>query len=206
MKKFGVLFLLAATTAIAFPMASVHAQGGGGYGGGGGGGMRNSAKGRLTGLVRGIGNLERGGKAPLTPAQARIVVGSVSPWMKRPRMNENDARGLYMRINSALSTRQKNELDKTSAENRRFGGGGGGGGWRGGQGGQGGQNGQANMPTPQQMQQMRAFRETYNPFYPPSNYRELNGMPDRMRQGFFRRYQAQQALLMSLARKAHGGR
>ena len=181
--------------------ACVWAQGAGGFGGRSA--MRNNPKTRLGGLMRNIGNLEKERKAPLSKDQARKVVAAVRPWQSKPKMSEAEAKSLYMKLNAVLTTKQKNELDKMAAQNRRFGGGGGrrGGGWGGGAGG--------NRPNAAQMQQMRqrmqkmqGFFKTYNPFYPPTKYKEVSGLPDRMQQGFKRRYATQQALLSQLAKKA----
>ena len=186
--------------------AVVQAQGPGG--GGGGARARNSPKRRLTGLVRAIGELEKGNKAPLTKDQAKKVLALVAPWRKRPKMTEDQAKALYMKMNAVLTTKQKNELDKMAALRRRNARGDREGG-RGGFGGGGFGGGGGQPPSPQQMQQfrqqmqkMQGFLKTYNPFYPPGNYRELKDMPDRMRQGWARRHQATVALLASLAKKA----
>jgi hypothetical protein len=81
-----------------------------------------------------------------------------------------------------------------------FGGPGGPGGRRGPGGGPGVFGG--GPPDPQQMQKMQSFMKTYNPFYSPGSYKELKGLPDRMQEGYKRRYQEQQTLLTALARKA----
>lgn len=62
--------------------------------------------------------------------------------------------------------------------------------------------GPGGRPSPQQMQKMQAFFKTFNPLYPPGSYKELKDMPPRMRDGFKRRYQEQEALLNALTRKA----
>ena len=176
----------------------VWAQGFGGPGGGPGGGMRRSPKFRLTGLVRGIGELEKG-KAPLTRAQAKQVVTLLTPWQKKPTMTEDEGKALYMKMNAVLTTKHKNELDKVAALRRRTARGDGGG--PGGPGG-GPPDTQQMQQMRQQMQKMRGFMQTYNPFYPPTSYKELKSLPERMRTGFTRRYQTQKDLLARLARKA----
>jgi uncharacterized membrane protein YgcG len=199
---------VAVTIGMIFP-ACVWAQGMGGPRGS----RRNDPKFRLSGLMRGIGELERGKKAALNKAQAKRIVAAVRPWQNKPRMAESEAKSLYMKMNAVLTTRQKNELDKMAAQNRRFGGGengraggAGAGGAGGGRMGGGFSSPGGGAPSAAQMQQMRqrmqSFFKTYNPFYPPGKYKELNGMPDRMQGGFKRRYQEQQALLSQLAKKA----
>lgn len=201
------LLLAALTTAfVAAPMLApiAHAQSGGAGGGGGGraGGMRNSPKGRLSRLVSGITGLEKEKKAPLTGAQAKRIATAIKPWRTRKTMSDDQAKGLYMSVNGVLTSKQKNELDRSAAKNRRFGGerpeG-----RRGGAGGPGG-----GTRSPEQMKQMRAqmekmrgMRKTMNPFFPPTGYAELKGAPDRMRQGMMRRYQAQNAALSAIAKK-----
>jgi len=194
MKKLIVMGLVAG---LLMP-ATVWAQGPGG-GMGGGGGRRNSPKGRLSGVLRGIGELEKG-KAPLTKAQAKQVVGVVMPWTKKPKMTEAEAKAVYMKLNAVLTTKQKNELDKQTALRRRTAGdreGGPGGGAGGG------------APDPQRMQQMRqqmqkmqGFFKTYNPFYPVTAYKEIKNLPERFSERMVKGYRDRQALLAKLAQKA----
>jgi len=214
MKKLFVgLALLSATFTGVTGIATVQAQGMGGGGGGGGAAMRNSAKSRLSRVMRGIGALEQGKKMALNKAQAKQVVAIITPWQRKPHMSEAEAKTVYMKINKVLTTKQKNELDKIAAKNRRFGGERnsgngdrprGGGGW-GGMGGIGG----GGAPDAAQMKQMRArmaamrgFTQTMNPFYPPSKYAELQKAPERMREGMTRRYASQQKMIAQLRAKA----
>lgn len=217
MKKMKYLFVICAATLLA---PGVWAQGPGGGGPGGGGGrMRNSPKFRLTGLMRGIGHLERSPKARLSPAQAQRIVSAVAPWQRKPRMSDAEAKALYMQVNSVLTTQQKNELDKNAAKNRRFGGGGGregGGGDRprggmgmGGFGGGLGSNGPSDeerQKMRRQMQSMRGFMQTVNPFYSPTNYPEFKQAPERMQEGMKRRFDTQKKLIADLAVKARGAK
>lgn len=205
-----LLIAAMAVTMAASPFAANAQMGGGmgGPGGGGGGGMRmgggmrNSPKGRLGRLIRGIGNLEEDKKAPLTAGQAKTIATSIKPWRTKKVMTDDQAKGLYMGINNVLTPKQKNEMDKNSAKNRRFGGErpGGGGGQGGGMGG--------NAPDPKkmaemraQMQKMRGLMKTMNPFYPPMGYPEIKTAPDRMREGMMKRYQRQSATLAAIAKK-----
>ena len=165
-----------------------------------GGGMRNSPKMRLGRLVMGIGLLERNKTNALTPAQAKRVVAAIAPWRSRATMSDEQAKGVFIKVNTALTTKQKNELDKEAAKFRHHGGG------SDRQGG-GMNNGQRPSDTQMQdmrkrMEKMRGFFQTYNPFYPPAKYKQLNDMPDRMQSGFKRRFAAQSALLSQLAKKA----
>jgi hypothetical protein len=121
-------------------------------------------------------------------------------------MTDNEAKALYMKLNGVLTTKQRNELDKEAAKDRRFGGRSGGRSGGGGQGGPGGAGGAGGAPNMQQMRQamqkLQGFVKIYNPLYPPTKYKEFNSMPEQMQSGFKRRYQAQQALLTQLAKKA----
>jgi hypothetical protein len=206
--------LSAAALSSTLALAPAQAQGGGG---GGGSQFRNSPKGRLSGVIRGIGDLEKAKKAPLTKDQAKKILAAINPWKGKPKMNEDEAKSLYGKINGALTTKQKNELDKLSAQNRRFGsgerggqgGGQGGGGGAGGPGGGGGFGGGGTPPSPEEMkkfqqmrQKMQGFMKTSNPFYPPANYKELKDMPERMRESMTRRYQSRMDILKKLAAKA----
>ncbi len=207
--KFGIKPLLLAALATAFvaaplvaPIAQAQTGGGGAGGGGRGGGMQNTPKWRLSRLIRGITSLEKDKKAPLTKDQAKRIATAIKPWRTRKTMSDDQAKGLYMSVNGVLTSKQKNELDRSAAKNRRFGGerpeG-----RRGGFGGPGG-----GAPDPARMKQMRAmmekmrgFRKTMNPFFPPTGYAELKDAPDRWRQGMMRRYQTQNAALTAIAKK-----
>jgi hypothetical protein len=218
MKKFGLVALittsLMSTTAF-LPMPSAHAQPGGG--GGMGRMMRNNPKMRLSVLMRGIGSLERERKTPVSASQARVIVTAVRPWISKPTMSEAQANSLYTRINGVLTSQQKAALqnargngrdgnrrgddDRRGAGQRNGGPGGRDGGRRnaGGRSNSGGERPGGNRPN---MQQMQGFFRTYNPFYPPSKYKQLNTLPERMREGMNRRYKTQQTVLNSLAKKA----
>lgn len=175
-------------------------------GGPAGGSNRNSPKRRLTTLVRGIGELEKAKKAPLTKDQAKKIVAALSPWKAKPKMTEDEAKALYGKINTVLTTKQKNELDKMAAQGRRFGsgdrerGGAGGGGGQGG--GQGGPSDAERAQMRQRMQAMQGFMKTYNPFYPPQNYKEMKTAPERFKESFTSRYKSRMEVLTKLAAKA----
>lgn len=205
MKKTLVVMGLVAGLVVSPMISTVHAQRPGG-GGGMGGGNRNSPKRRLSGLWRNIGELEKS-KTPLTKAQAKRVVALVRPWSSKPKMTDAQAKALYMSMNAVLTTSQKNEMDKMGAMRRRTARGdreGGPGGQRGGPGGPGGPGGANFDPARMraQMQKLQGFMKTMNPFYPPSKYSEIKGLPDRMKGGWNRRYKTSQAMLTALARKA----
>lgn len=202
MKKTLVVLGLVAGLVVAPVISAVQAQGPGG--GGMGGRMRNSPKGRLSGLWRNLGELEKS-RVPLTKAQAKRVVGLVRPWTSKPKMTDTQAKGLYMSMNAVLTTQQKNEMDKMGAMRRRTERGE----REGGQGGQGGRRGGGpgggNFDPAQMramMQKMAGFRKTMNPFYPPSKYSELKNMPDRMKDRMNRGYQGTRTMLTTLERKA----
>lgn len=215
MKKWMVAATLSAAMMSSSLIYGAQAQGFGGGQGGPGGGMSRSAKGRLGGLIRGIDELEKGKTKALTKAQAKTVVGVLMPWKAKPKMSEDEAKTVYGKLNSTLTTTQKNELDKIAAKNRR-----GFGGDRGGQGGQGGRGGGfggpgggggagGGAPTDKEraefrarMQKMQGFMKTYNPFYPITKYPDFKAMPDRMKDRFTKSYQSRMALIAKLAAKA----
>ena len=218
MKKWMIAATLGAAVMSSSLSSIVQAQGfGGGGGGGRGGGMSRSPKGRLSGLLRGLEDLEKGKTKALTKAQAKTIVGVVNAWKGKPKMSDSEAKTVYGKLNGTLTSTQKNELDKIAAKNRRgfggdrgSGGAGGRGGGFGGPGGGGpggaGAGGGNGAPNPQQMAAMRkrmeGFFKTYNPFYPPTKYAEFKSMPDRMQVRFSKGYQARMSLVSKLAAKA----
>jgi hypothetical protein len=192
--------------------------------------MRNSPKARLSGLWRNLGELQKS-KAALSKDQAKKVVALVRPWSSRPKMTDAEAQSLQTKISAVLTTGQKDEMKKMATARRdstRGGPGGWGGRGSGGPGGPGGPRGGApggwggprgGSPDgsggprggregidPQRMQQMRekmqGLMKTMNPFYPPTNYKEIKELPPRMQQRFTRRYDATRAVLTSLVQKA----
>jgi hypothetical protein len=79
----------------------------------------------------------------------------------------------------------------------------------GGPGGEGrgpGGPGGGGRPSEAQMKAIQTFFQNYNPFYPPSNYKEVKALPDRMEESFVNRYRRQQAVISQLTQKAKGGR
>jgi hypothetical protein len=207
-------------------------QGGpGGWGGPGGGmGMRNNPKARLSGLWRNLGELQKS-KAALNKDQAKKVVALVRPWSSRPKMSDAEAQSLHTQISAVLTANQKQEMKKMAMARRaamqgdgdkpRGGDGRGAGGPRGGfwggpdgPGGVGpgaggprgdGRRGGRESMDPQRMQQMQkmqGFMKTVNPFYPPTNYKEVKELPERMQQRFTRRYGATRAVLVTLVQRA----
>jgi hypothetical protein len=49
---------------------------------------------------------------------------------------------------------------------------------------------------------MEGFMKTYNPLYPPTSYKEIKELPERMQERFRDRHQDLQALMAALSRKA----
>lgn len=182
---------------------------------------RDNSKARLEGVLMGVGSLERGGKTPLSKDQARKMVALISGWKKKSHMSDAEAQSLSGKLSAVLTSAQKNAIQQARPQNRRGdrrgpdGRGDGGrpnGGRRGGFGGGMGRMGGGfggDGPTPEQRQQMQKrmqalqnFMKTYNPFYPPTKYKEVNSAPERMRQGMTRRYEMTMALLSQLSKKA----
>lgn len=200
-------WMIAATLCAALTSNAVLAQGPGSSGS-----RSNSPKRKLGGLLRNIGELEKSKTAALTKPQAKSVVGLVNPWKAKPKMTDDDAKALFIKVNAVLTAKQKAELDKLAAMDRRFGpgerssgpGGGGPGGPGGGFGGPGG-----GAPDPAKMKEFQAMREKlsgffkmYNPFYPPTKYKEYNDLPERMQKSFTERYTTRNEVLDKLAKKA----
>ena len=205
-------WMVAASLCAAMTSSVVMAQGPGGPGGG-----RNSPKRKLGGLVRNIGELEKSKTGALTKPQAKTVVGLINPWKVKPKMTDDDAKALFIKVNAALTAKQKAELDKAAAMERHFGpgdrgsGGGPGGGGPGGPGGPGGAGGGpgGGAPDAARMKEFQAMREKmggffkmYNPFYPPTKYKEFKDLPERMQKSFTDRYTKRIDVLNKLAKKA----
>ncbi len=210
MKKWIVAATLsAALTGGSFLHSTTSSAQAQGPGGGSGGGMNRTAKGRLSGFFRSIDELEKNKAKALTKAQAKTIVGIITPWKAKPKMSEDEAKALYGKFNGALTSAQKNELDKIAAKNRKgFGSAGGSGGGPGG-GGPGGGPGGGSPPDAKQMAEFKAQREkmagffkTYNPFYPITKYAEYKTMPDRMKDRMTKSYQSRMTLISKLAVKA----
>lgn len=86
------------------------------------GGMRRErGKMQLNRMWRGLGRLE-GSKHPLSKAQAQKIVGLVIPWSKKPQMTDAQAQTLHQKLEVALTSAQKNDLDDGPPRDGRGGG------------------------------------------------------------------------------------
>ncbi len=107
-------------------------RGPGGFGGPGG--FRRSEKMRLGGLLRGLGALEEQKKTPLRKDQAQKIVATLKPWQAKPKMSDDEAKALHLKLTNFLTAAQKTELAKMGPGGMR-------GGRDGGSGGPGGMRG-----------------------------------------------------------------
>ena len=202
-----------------------------GRGGMMGGPGRRSEKMRLGGFLRGISELERAKKTPLNKQQAQKIVATIAPWRKKAAMSEADAKKLSIALHNTLTAAQKTALQTMRpprpqgfGQGRAPGGrsgerpdgpprgerpdgpppGGFGGPPPGGFGrGLRGERGERPAPPTQaQMKKMETFMKTFNPFYPPTSYKQLKELPRPMQEGVQRRYKETQAALAQLVAKA----
>ncbi len=169
-------------------------------------GERNHSKRQLEHFVMGVGFLEKDGKAKLSSTQAGKIVNLISPWCNKSVMSEAQAKSLEQKLRVVLTSAQASELKKLRTtrrdENRR---GGPNGERRGALGGE--KRGSAPSAAQQKefkarMEKMRAFMKTYNPFYPPTNYKTVQEMQPRMQERYKRRYSQTASLLSLLAKKS----
>src|SRR5687767_9681250 len=65
---------------------------------GGPGGFRRSPKMQLGGLLRGIGELEKAKKTPLSKTQAKQFVATLTPWRKKASMSDSEARAVHTKL------------------------------------------------------------------------------------------------------------
>jgi hypothetical protein len=198
---------------------------GGGMGGGGmqgpgmgregmrGAGMRRFPQMQLGRFLMGVGMLEKSGKNKLSAGQAKKVVNAISPWRNKPTMTASHASELNTKLVALLTAAQKKALQDLRPQHwgdrRGPGQQSDGDGRRGGWGDRGPAGPHGNPPTEaerkqmrERMEKMRKFMLTFNPFYPPTKYSQYKDMPERMREGMKRRFEAQQTLLSQLAKKA----
>lgn len=92
---------------------------------------------QLTGMVGGIGRLEAGTKAPLTPAQAKSILAVINPLKAQDTLTQDQAKEALRSIKEVLTEKQLNEIAATQQQ-RSFGRGNGGAGGTGGAPGGGG--------------------------------------------------------------------
>lgn len=175
------------------------------------GGMRDNPKREVSRIIAGIGHLEKSGKAKLSTAQARKILDIVSPWRKRSTMNEAQAKDLNKKLRAVLTSTQTKELeswrpgrrDGQRGEQRR-GGPGRGEGKRGE--GRGGNRREGSRGPGgdwrKDMEKAEAFYKNHNPLASPSSNPAYKQMPSRMQEGMKRRYEATNAVLVALAKKA----
>lgn len=109
-----------------------------------------------------IVEMEKQGKAPLTPEQARKLLDIIGPLRKKERLKSTEAKEVVQRIQGVLTAKQLQVLSTIKVPEPprgRFGGGGGGG-------PQGGPPGGGFDPQ-RALQRMRERFRDFNPFYVP---------------------------------------
>lgn len=146
--------------------------------------------------------MEKQGKAPLTPEQARKLLDIIGPLRKKERLKSTEAKEAAQRIQGVLTARQLQVLSTIKVPEPprgRFGGGGGGP-----QGG--GPPGGGNFDPQRALQRMRERFRDFNPFYVPE---KPNIPPDaspeqaqRMKEFHERRKKTLQEQLSVLEKKA----
>lgn len=169
------------------------------------GGMRDNPKRDVSRFIAGVGHLEKSGKAKLSTTQARKILDIVSPWRRRSTMNEAQAKDLNKKLRAVLTSTQAKELQNWRPSRRngqrgeRRGGQGRGEGNRGeGRGGNRGPGGDWRK----EMGKAEAYFKTSNPLASPSANPSYKQLPSQMQEGVKRRYEATNAVLAALAKKA----
>jgi hypothetical protein len=122
---------------------SVAAQVPGGGPPGGGGGMppqmqkfmaQNKYKMQMRQQIRAINEINRNPATAITSAQAKQLLGILKPWTTKPKMTEEDAKGIMRSVKKVMNARQLTAMGNVKPQ-RGFGGGGRQGGGPGGPGG-----------------------------------------------------------------------
>jgi hypothetical protein len=125
----GMLALGGALLALA---VSVTAQVPGG-GPGGGGGMppqmqkfmaQNKYKMQMRQQIRAINEINRNPATAITATQAKQLLGILKPWTAKPKMTEEDAKGIMRSVKKVMNARQLTAMGNVKPQ-RGFGGGGG---------------------------------------------------------------------------------
>jgi hypothetical protein len=127
----GGLASLALALAVPRP-APAQAPGGAPGGGPPGGNMAAFQKFReqhkytfqLTRMLRGLNDLEKDSSTALQPAQAKSILAVLKPWQTKPKMTQDDAKGVMRGVKKVLTAKQLNALSRV--QDRGFGGGRGG--------------------------------------------------------------------------------
>ncbi len=153
-----------------------------------------SAKTRLSWLIGAVGILEkmsaensRDKPVPLSNQQAQRLCEAVKPWQTKRPLVEEDARELFDKISKILTPQQQLEIEKLMGS----------GPFRG--------SGRPDLFfTEAQRHKMEAFREIYNPFYPPQGQKGYYDLPVETRQRYADRYTSRHTVFTALARKAKG--
>jgi hypothetical protein len=114
---------------------------------------------QLMQMVRHIGDIDKDKKYTLTPAQAKSVLGVLKPWRSKPKMTQDQAKGISKSLKKVFTADQLNAMARIKSH---FGQGPGGRGPGAGQGGPrpGGPNGQGG----QRHFDPNAMKD-FNPFY-----------------------------------------
>lgn len=146
-----------------------------------------SEKRRLSLLISSLPTLDLKERGPLvlSPEQAHSFCEVLKPWQKKRSMSEPEAGFLFVQLGKLLKPPQRRELEQGMGS--PFGSG-------------AGRSDQ--FFSGQQRRVMNAFREKYNPFYPPQTQEGYFELMPEIRQRYAERFVAREAVLTELARKA----
>jgi hypothetical protein len=137
------LALIGALLALALSTLAQGPQGGGPAGGGPPGGMppefqkmmaQVKYRRQMRDQLRAVSEINRDPATALTPPQAKQLLTIVKPWTTKPKMTEEDAKGIMRSVKKVMTPKQLNAMAQVKPR-RGFGGGPGGPGGRGGFGG-----------------------------------------------------------------------
>jgi hypothetical protein len=148
------------------PVLAQAPPGGGGPGGGGGFQMspemqkfreQNKYKFQMQQQLRAISEINRDPTTAITSSQAKQLLAVYRPWTTKPKMTEEDAKGIMRSVKKVMTSKQLTAMGNVKPQRRGGGGPGGPGGPGGGQGGfnraggpggPGGPGGQGGRPRP----------------------------------------------------------
>ncbi|MCX6375129.1 MAG: hypothetical protein NTU88_03660 [Armatimonadetes bacterium] len=108
MNKRHIVFILAVILTTAFAVTAVAQQQGGGQSSA----MREKYKYtfQLTTMVRHIGDIDKDKKYTLTPSQAKQVLGILTPWRTKPKMTQDQAKGVMRKLKTVFTAGQLNAM------------------------------------------------------------------------------------------------
>lgn len=147
--------------------------------------MTRTPKMQLSLALRILSGMEQSNQERLAATQARRCLALIEPWCKRPHLSDQTAQALLQELTGVLNEAQLNRFREGMAG---FG---------------GGYNSSGLYYNYEERHRIEAFREVYNPLFPPVHYKEFQNLNPEAQERYKVRYTERQLLLKAWKLRAY---